>query len=83
MSTGETSEQFKAFAVFEPKGELKSFNYTPRQLGERDVDVRITHCGICGTDIHIIDSGWRPAIYPGAVSLLFFTPQRQLTAVLL
>ncbi|KAL0089796.1 chaperonin 10-like protein [Phycomyces blakesleeanus] len=31
------------------------------------VDMDITHCGICGSDIHTIDSGWGPTDYPCVV----------------
>jgi len=29
--------------------------------------VKITHCGMCATDIHTIDSGWGPTNYPVVV----------------
>ena len=60
-----SEEQFKAFAAYEVKGELKPFSYTPRPLGEEDVEVRITHCGICSSDLHTTDSGWGPSTSPG------------------
>ncbi|CAO3640809.1 unnamed protein product [Cunninghamella echinulata] len=34
---------------------------------EDDVEMDISHCGICGSDIHTIDSGWAPADYPCVV----------------
>ncbi|KAF9085034.1 hypothetical protein BGX27_003639, partial [Mortierella sp. AM989] len=37
---------------------LKEFSYHPRPLGPKDVEVEISHCGICGSDIHTITSGW-------------------------
>eukprot|EP01125_Pyxidicula_operculata_P010160 TRINITY_DN3351_c0_g1_i1.p1 TRINITY_DN3351_c0_g1~~TRINITY_DN3351_c0_g1_i1.p1 ORF type:complete len:361 (+),score=33.03 TRINITY_DN3351_c0_g1_i1:32-1084(+) len=58
------SEQFEAWASFEAKGELKEWKYTPRPLGELDVEIAISHCGICYSDIHTIDSGWGPTNYP-------------------
>ena len=44
-------EQFKAWAAFEPKGQLSEWSYTPRPLGPRDVEIDITHCGMCATGI--------------------------------
>lgn len=41
--------QFKAWAGFEPKGKLSEWAYTPRPLGPRDVEIDITHCGMCAT----------------------------------
>ena len=43
---------------------MKPFEYHPVQLSPDHVDIAITHCGICGTDIHKIDSGWGPSAYP-------------------
>jgi len=68
------TDEIKAFAAFEAKGQLKPFTYTPRPLGEEDVDIRITHCGICSSDLHTIDSGWGPSLYPGARPL--FLPRQ-------
>lgn len=30
---------------------------------ENDVDIQITHCGICGSDLHTLSSGWFPTPY--------------------
>jgi alcohol dehydrogenase (NADP+) len=30
---------------------------------ETDVDIQITHCGICGSDLHNLRSGWFPTPY--------------------
>jgi D-arabinose 1-dehydrogenase-like Zn-dependent alcohol dehydrogenase len=43
---------------------LQPFSYNPRPLAADFVEIAISHCGICGTDIHVIDSGWRPSCYP-------------------
>ncbi|KAF9957377.1 hypothetical protein BGZ72_001867 [Mortierella alpina] len=37
---------------------LKQWSYHPRPLGPEDVEIEISHCGICGSDIHTITSGW-------------------------
>lgn len=54
----------KAYAAFDSTGECKPWEYTSRPLGDNDVEVKISHCGICGTDVHTIDSGWGPSNYP-------------------
>jgi alcohol/geraniol dehydrogenase (NADP+) len=36
-------------------GPLKPFIYEAPPLGEQDVRVAVTHCGICYTDVHAID----------------------------
>ncbi|KAK5122930.1 hypothetical protein LTR85_003495 [Meristemomyces frigidus] len=39
----------------------------PKPFEETDVDIQITHCGICGSDIHTLRSGWGPTPYPCCV----------------
>ncbi|KAF1317394.1 Mannitol dehydrogenase, partial [Globisporangium splendens] len=50
------------------KGEaLKQWEFQSRPLGAGDVEIKISHCGICGSDIHTLDSGWAPTAYPCVV----------------
>lgn len=35
-----------------------------RAPDDNSVDMKITHCGICGSDIHVQDSGWGVSDYP-------------------
>jgi len=58
------SEQIQAWACFEASGEIKQWSYTPRPLGADDVEIKITHCGICGTDVHRIDANLGPSPFP-------------------
>ncbi|KAG2234682.1 chaperonin 10-like protein [Thamnidium elegans] len=37
------------------------------QWNEYSVDMNITHCGMCGSDIHTIDEGWGPTAFPCVV----------------
>jgi alcohol dehydrogenase (NADP+) len=53
-----------AFAATEPHGQFKQWTYVSRPLGPEDVEIKISHCGICGSDIHTLDSGWEPTAYP-------------------
>ena len=42
-------------ALFEKTGTLRIINKDLRRLGEGEVLVRVDACGICGTDLHILD----------------------------
>ncbi|KAG2515913.1 hypothetical protein JM18_007986 [Phytophthora kernoviae] len=53
-----------AYAAFDKTGECKPWQYQSRPLGDEDVEIKISHCGICGSDVHTIDSSWGPAEYP-------------------
>ncbi|KAF2457783.1 putative quinone oxidoreductase [Lineolata rhizophorae] len=48
-------------------GHLKWQSYEPKPWEETDVDIEITHCGICGSDLHTLRSGWGPTMYPAVV----------------
>ncbi|KAF2647047.1 putative zinc-binding alcohol dehydrogenase [Lophiostoma macrostomum CBS 122681] len=41
--------------------------FEPKAWEETDVDIKITHSGICGSDLHVLRSGWGPTPYPVCV----------------
>lgn len=52
------------FAAHKAKARLKPFSYAQKRLGSNDVRIRVTHCGICHSDIHLIDNDWGISSYP-------------------
>lgn len=58
------SEKFTGYAVVKKGNKFEPWSYVPRPLGDYDVQVKISHCGICHSDLHTVDSGWGPTIYP-------------------
>ncbi|PVU94539.1 hypothetical protein BB561_002471 [Smittium simulii] len=63
-----SSEQtIKCWAAKSKGATLEPFEYVPRPLGPNDVEIKIDCCGICGSDIHTIDSDWGPSAYPVVV----------------
>ena len=53
-----------AFAAFEPGGALKPFQYEPGLLGKHEVEVGIEHCGICHSDLSMLNNEWEITEYP-------------------
>lgn len=51
-------------AVHAAGAELLPLKYDPGDLQPQDIEVRITHCGICHSDIHLIDNDWGVSQYP-------------------
>jgi alcohol/geraniol dehydrogenase (NADP+) len=47
-----------AYAAKKSKARLEPFSYEPAPLGEFDVEIAITHCGICHSDVHLADGDW-------------------------
>jgi uncharacterized zinc-type alcohol dehydrogenase-like protein len=41
-----------------------NFRYDPGELGPAQVEIEITHCGICHSDIHLISNDWGLSQYP-------------------
>ncbi|RAK96112.1 NAD(P)-dependent alcohol dehydrogenase [Aspergillus ibericus CBS 121593] len=39
-------------------------SYTPKPWEETDIDIKISHCGVCASDLCVLRSGWRPTPYP-------------------
>jgi alcohol/geraniol dehydrogenase (NADP+) len=54
----------KAYAAYQPKGELKPFEYDPGPLGDYEVEIDVKYCGICHTDLAMIDNGFGYTRYP-------------------
>lgn len=38
--------------------ELELINFTPKQFGDYDIDIKISYCGVCGSDVHSATGGW-------------------------
>jgi uncharacterized zinc-type alcohol dehydrogenase-like protein len=56
--------KISALASNEPKSPLQPFAYEAAQLGPHDVEIAITHCGICFSDVHLLDNDWKRTTYP-------------------
>ncbi|KAI1433170.1 zinc-binding dehydrogenase [Xylaria sp. CBS 124048] len=48
-------------------GKMEWGSFEPKKWTEDDVDIEVTHCGMCGTDLHVMRSGWGPTKYPCCV----------------
>ena len=57
-------EQIASMAALEPKAKLQDYNYPPKPLAKLDADIRVTHTGVCATDVHMIDNDWGLSRYP-------------------
>ena len=53
-----------AYAAHEPAGKLEAFTYTPGKLGDDEVDIHVDYCGICHSDLSVLNNDWGNAQYP-------------------
>jgi uncharacterized zinc-type alcohol dehydrogenase-like protein len=59
-----SSTPIHAQAALAKGAALEPFSYEPAELGAHDVEIDVSHCGLCHSDIHLIDDGWNRAKYP-------------------
>ncbi|VAX00292.1 Alcohol dehydrogenase [hydrothermal vent metagenome] len=56
--------KIKAYAASEPKGKLKPFEYNTGPLEPDEVEINVHFCGICHSDLSVIDNEWGNTQYP-------------------
>jgi alcohol dehydrogenase (NADP+) len=54
----------KGYAAMTAKVPLQPFSFERRDVGPHDVLIKISHCGICHSDIHQALDEWGGAIFP-------------------
>jgi len=54
----------KAYAALRAGAKLEPFEYDPGLLNSDDVEIDIKHCGICHSDLSMINNEWGFSLYP-------------------
>jgi alcohol/geraniol dehydrogenase (NADP+) len=54
----------EGFAAREKQGRLEAYRYEPGPLGATEVEIAVDHCGLCHSDLHLIDDAWNRSAYP-------------------
>lgn len=54
----------KAYAAFEAKAKLQPFEYEPGPLLPDQVELEVHSCGVCHSDLNMIDNDWEVSRYP-------------------
>lgn len=54
----------KAWAATQKGGRLEPFEYDPGPLGPEQVEVKVESCGICHSDLSMLDNEWGSTVYP-------------------
>lgn len=53
--------KFEGWAAHDSKsieGTMKWQEVQPKVWEETDIDIKVTHCGMCGSDLHFLSNGW-------------------------
>jgi len=53
-----------AYAATAAGTPLGPFAYEPEPLGSHGIEISVSHCGICHSDLHLIDNDWGNSTYP-------------------
>ncbi|MGH8108177.1 MAG: NADPH-dependent aldehyde reductase Ahr [Arenimonas sp.] len=54
----------KAWAAQCAGGKLEPFEYDPGPLGDEEVEIAVEHCGICHSDLSLLNNDWGMTQYP-------------------
>mgnify|MGYP002700115252 FL=1 len=54
----------KAYAATEARGQLTPFEYDPGPLGQMDVEIDVEYCGVCHSDLSMLNNEWGMTQYP-------------------
>jgi alcohol/geraniol dehydrogenase (NADP+) len=56
--------KFQAYASLKVGEKLQQWEYEPAPLSRNDVEIEVTHNGLCHTDIHMRDNDWNVSKFP-------------------
>jgi alcohol/geraniol dehydrogenase (NADP+) len=57
-------DQIACWAAHEMGQRLEKYSYDPGPLGADDVEIEVDYCGICHSDLSVIDNEWGNSQYP-------------------
>lgn len=55
---------FHAYAATTPHSALQPFTFDPGELGPEEVEIKVSYCGICRSDISMLDNEWSMSKFP-------------------
>jgi alcohol/geraniol dehydrogenase (NADP+) len=56
--------EIHGFAVHAAGAHLLAYKFDPGELRPHEVEIKISHCGVCRSDVHLIDNDWGLSKYP-------------------
>jgi uncharacterized zinc-type alcohol dehydrogenase-like protein len=58
------STEIHGLAAYAAGAQLVPYRYEPDELKANEIEVKISHCGVCHSDIHLIDNDWGISKFP-------------------
>src|SRR5690606_25161355 len=59
-----TTTPYRAWAAPKAGAPLEPFEYDPGPLGDEEVEITVEHCGLCHSDLSMLDNEWGFTAYP-------------------
>lgn len=56
--------EVNAYAAKEANGDLEKFTYELGEIGSEEVDIKVSYCGFCHSDLSMIKNEWGMTQYP-------------------
>lgn len=57
-------EPIRSWAALAPHAELQPYQYSPSALGAEEVEIKVAHCGLCHSDLSMLNNDWGLSRYP-------------------
>lgn len=64
FNRGEQSMDIRGWAAHGAKQKLEPFSYNPGPLGPEEVEIAVEYCGLCHSDLSILNNDWGLSQYP-------------------
>ena len=58
------STKFHAYAAPAPHAPLEPIDFDPGELGPEEVEIQVSHCGVCHSDLSMLDNEWGMSQFP-------------------
>ncbi|MEO0484237.1 MAG: alcohol dehydrogenase catalytic domain-containing protein, partial [Planctomycetota bacterium] len=54
----------RAYAANQAGGDFEAFEFDPGALGPDEVEIAVTHCGVCHSDLSMLQNDWHMTQFP-------------------
>ena len=58
------SNKIRAYAAHAAEGKFEPFEFEPGDLGSEHVEIKVSHCGICHSDLSMLNDEWGMSKFP-------------------
>ncbi len=58
------SDKIRAYGTTQAGGKLSALDFDPGPLRPEQIEIKVTHCGICHSDLSMLDNEWGRSAFP-------------------